>query len=53
MVEFAWFENPRRPVRIPQFDEAAKEKMREPKRTSGGHALDELNISKLVELAGS
>ena len=53
MVEFAWFENPRRPVRIPQWDEAAKAKMREPKRTNGGTTLDDLKISKLVELAGS
>ncbi len=52
LVEFAWFENPRRPVVIPQWDEAAKAKMRERKTTNGDHPLDESSIKNLIELAG-
>jgi hypothetical protein len=53
MVALAWFENPRRPVIIPQWDEAAKEKMRERKMTNSDHnTLDDASIKHLIELAG-
>jgi hypothetical protein len=53
MVNLAWFDNPRRPVKISLWDEAAKEKMRRPIRTNGNHAIDELRLTILIGLAGS
>jgi len=52
LIDFAWFENPRRPVVIPMWDETAKEKMRERKMTNGDHPLNDESIRHLIELAG-
>lgn len=47
MAEFAWFDDPHRPVEVPLWDEPAKEKMRKPVRTNGHHMNDEI-LKKLI-----
>jgi hypothetical protein len=41
VIDLAWFENPRRPVKRSIWDETAKKKMREPVLASGAHHLTE------------
>jgi hypothetical protein len=53
MVNLAWFDNPRRPVKASLWDETAKEKMCKPIRTNGNHAFDDLRLRNLIGLAGS
>jgi hypothetical protein len=53
MVDFAWFDNPRRPLNISIWDETAKQKMRKPVRTNGNHIFDDLRLAIMIGLAGS
>jgi hypothetical protein len=51
LVDLAWFENPRRPVKIPTWDEAAKKKMREPVLGNGYHHLSDEIVRNLITFA--
>ena len=50
MIDFAWFENPDRPVKISMWDEETKRKMRQPVLGNGYHHLNDETIRKLFEL---
>jgi hypothetical protein len=50
IADLAWFENPRRPVKISMWDEVAKKKMRQPVLANGHHSLNDEAIRKLIEL---
>jgi hypothetical protein len=51
MLDLAWFENPRRPLKISMWDEEAKRKMRQPVLTNGYHRFDDHTIENLIEYA--
>ncbi len=51
LVDFAWFENPNRPVKISIWDEKAKKKMREPVLACSYHYLNNESIRNLIEFA--
>jgi hypothetical protein len=51
IFDFAWFENPRRPIEISIWDEAAKKKMREPVLGNGYHNLPDAIVRNLIEFA--
>ncbi len=51
IVDLAWFENPRRPVKISVWDEVAKKKMREPVLGSGYHNLTDEIVKNLITFA--
>jgi hypothetical protein len=48
MIDFAWFENPHRPVEISMWDEASKRKMRQPLLGNGYHHLSDESLRMLV-----
>jgi len=50
MIDFAWFENPHRPVKISMWDEETKRKMRQPVLCNGCHHLSDDNLRMLVAL---
>ena len=51
LVDFAWFENPHRPVKISVWDEKAKKKMREPVLASSYHYVSDGWIRNLIDFA--
>jgi hypothetical protein len=51
IVDLAWFEDPRRPVKISMWDETAKKKMREPVLGNGYHNLSDAIVRNLIEFA--
>jgi len=53
IVNLAWFDNPRRPVKVSLWDEAAREKMRKPVRANGDHKYDDVRLAIMIGLAGS
>ena len=50
MIDFAWFENPHRPVEISMWDEETKRKMRQPVLINGCHHLNEEAFKNLIGL---
>jgi len=50
MIDFAWFENPHRPVRISIWDEIAKQKMRQPVRVNGYHHFTDESLKMLASV---
>ena len=51
VINLAWFENPRRPVKISIWDEEAMKKMRQPVLTNDHHRFDERTIRNLIAFA--
>ena len=51
IIDFAWFENPHRPVKTSIWDEKARMKMREPVLACGYHYLNNETIRNLIDFA--
>jgi hypothetical protein len=51
MIEFAWFENPHHPAKIPVWDEATIRKGCETLPTNGCHQVTKKTVRNLVEFA--
>jgi hypothetical protein len=51
VINFAWFENPRRPAKISIWDEAARQKMRQPVLINDHHRFDDHTIRNLIRFA--